>query len=128
MPPMRLRRNTDLQVLILIALAMFVVRSAGGHLHLCFDGDEPPISVHTLETQSHHEPGSTHVDQDVELPTATLAKHLGQADDSLLLAAFFVGLLLALPSATVSGERRHRAPLLQSLFVPLPPLRGPPAG
>jgi hypothetical protein len=124
---MRSRRNTLVHLLALLALAMLIVRGAGGHLHFCFDGSEPPVSMHTLDTEAHHEAGSSHDDQDVQLPSATLGKQTSQLDDSALLFAFFVGFLITASLVSFSRERRYRPPAVIALLIPLPPLRGPPS-
>jgi hypothetical protein len=108
-------------------VTLLVTRIAGTHLHLCFDGLEPPVSMHLLDVDSHDGDDTEHNDRNVELPGATLAKaSVSLADALLLLAAV---LCLALLPDTL----RHSRPLsrltlfLESTKLLRPPLRGPPA-
>jgi hypothetical protein len=63
---------------LLIALlcgVLLLTRLGGTHLHLCFDGSEPPISLHVADAGDHH-PGESapHADQDVALGADLLVK------------------------------------------------------
>src|SRR5689334_14340036 len=76
-----------LGVLCILVVAM---RTAGAHLHLCFDGSEPPASVHfDGDGLAHHDdehanaPAEQHSDVDISLIADALVK-LGTVDLDLL--------------------------------------------
>lgn len=82
------------KTLALVALMIWLMASwSGAHGHLCFDGQEPPISVHihTLTEHADHAADEQHVDTDVDLSQPVLTK-LTKIDLPLLLAT---ALLLA---------------------------------
>ena len=57
-----------------------VVTNAHGHVHYCFDGQEPPAAVHLVDSSAHdheipgHDPSGDHDDLDVDVPNKALAK------------------------------------------------------
>lgn len=59
------------------------------HAHLCFDGQEPPVSIHMhIADDGHdHHPQETHNDQDIELQQWVITK-INKLD-------FFLPLLIA---------------------------------
>lgn len=130
----RLRKSTPprLQmVLLIVLLAVLVTRLGGAHLHLCFDGQEAPTTLHAGEAVDHdqgHHLDEQHSDKDVDvLGAALLKKSSGAADMPVLLAVCLVLLLLLLPGA----RGRWPSAAFQQFFPyqPLrlrPPLRGPP--
>ncbi len=76
------------------ALIFWLIASwSGVHGHFCFDGQEPPVTVHMHMLGDHpeHDTDEQHVDADVEVSQVTLAK-LTKIDLPLLIAA---ALLLA---------------------------------
>jgi hypothetical protein len=84
------------------ALVFWLLSSwAGAHGHFCFDGQEPPISVHMHldghEVHDHH-PDEVHQDADIELGQSVLAK-LSKVDLGLALLAALALVLLILPRA-----------------------------
>ena len=54
--------------------------NAHGHVHYCFDGQEPPAAVHLVDSTDHdhevpgHSDGDEHDDLDVDVPNQALAK------------------------------------------------------
>jgi len=122
-------RNFRLQ-LVLLCAAVVVLRIGGTHLHLCFDGSEPPVSLHLSDSGVHHgdeAAPSPHADQDVSIGAEALVKKYSAAFDLAALAFVFALLLFFLP--------RVRNPLpdffatAHPAFARLrlrPPLRGPP--
>lgn len=125
-----IRLPTLQRLLTLICVLLLTVRVAGPHLHLCFDGQEAPASVHVLDVGVHHTKGhgAPHQDTDVSLAIDGVSKTGKQVsfDDLpiVLLAALLVWILFQTP-------RRFVLPPLPAL-VPAspaflrPPLRGPP--
>lgn len=108
------------------------LRIAGTHLHLCYDGSEPPVSLHVADSGSHHgeahaEPADSHVDRDVAMTGDYVAKK--PAGDLLLpfLVLVFAFALLA-PTRTrgLLPEYRSLLPLPARAHL-RPPSRGPPA-
>jgi len=71
-------------VLIIWLLASW----SGAHGHLCFDGQEPPISIHmdTLGNHPEHHQDEAHTDKDINLDQAAPTK-LPKIDLPLLIAA-----------------------------------------
>jgi len=124
---MHLHRRTVACLILLLGVTLLITRIAGTHLHLCFDGMEPPVSMHLLDVDSHDTDEGAHNDRNVELPGATLAK----ASSSLADAVFLVGAVLCL--LFLSDAQRHAKPFsrlalfLESKKLLRPPLRGPPA-
>lgn len=85
---------------LLSTLLWLMASWAGVHGHYCFDGQEPPISIHldNVDTHEGHDVNSAHVDMDIDLSQSVVAKLLKfDATLALLLVAMFV--LLALPRA-----------------------------
>jgi hypothetical protein len=125
-------RNPQLHnpwLLTLLCVMLLVVRVGGAHLHLCFDGGEPPASLHLMDHGLHHgAPGMDAQHQDTDIAVAgevvvKLAK-LGLDLPVLLLAALLVWSLLQAPRQPAPG---YRHPFFFSAARSLrPPLRGPP--
>ena len=130
---MRMFPNSRLHrpwLLTLLCVMLLVVRVGGAHLHLCFDGGEPPVSLHLMDNGVHHgAPGmdAAHQDADIAVAGEVLAKFakLGLDLPVLLLAALLVWSLLQAPRQPAPG---YRNPLSVSTARTLrPPLRGPPS-
>lgn len=124
---MQFARRYRLQWILLLSVTLLFTRIADSHLHLCFDGGEPPVSLHTLDGDAHHDAeDTTHNDQDIELPGATLAKVFSYLADAVLLFTCLTCLIVLLIP--------QRAPLCfyrclftqSNLRLLRPPLRGPP--
>jgi hypothetical protein len=98
---------------------------SGAHGHLCFDGQEPPVTVHmhTLGEHTDHAAAEQHVDADVDLSQPLLAK-LTKIDLPLVLAA---ALLLAVLLEKTAFIVSHYSHIYASRRAGLrPPLRAPP--
>ncbi len=108
---------------------LLVVRVGGAHLHLCFDGGEPPASLHLMDHGLHHgAPGmdAGHQDADMAVAGEVLVK-LAELDldlPVLLLAALLVWSVLQAPRQPVPGYRNPFA--FYAARTLRPPLRGPP--
>jgi hypothetical protein len=126
------RRPRDPRWLIAaLCLALVVLRIGGVHLHLCFDGSEPPISYHVADSGIHHldehEAGETHSDRDMALGEDVLLKKPAKAQDSLLFLFAFALLLFLLSRSTGPRPKPGAPPPLRpDLSWLRPPLRGPP--
>jgi hypothetical protein len=115
------------------------ITNAHAHLHLCFDGQEAPASVHLVDRDAHqpqahhdhdheeqheHDVDGDHDDIDVDINSQALSK--ASKHDHAAIDAPFVGRLVlnardssVQARATVANER-PAPPYLH------PPLRGPP--
>ena len=136
----RLSRSSRL-MLWAVALAVLTVRASDTHMHLCFDGQQSPASVHVADASVHgdddhdadghhtddHHTGDHKADKDLDPFVGLLLKSAG-TDPDVALPASVVALVLVLPPP------RDAAPV-PSDPVPLatgpafhlrPPLRGPP--
>ena len=117
-------------MLLLLCGIMLFGRSAGIHLHLCFDGSEPPASLHFEDAGHHaeHQAGQVHNDLDLSLAFDAVAKVVKLGLD---LPALLVVLLLLLPPLLRDARRTARprpaAVALPPIHLLRPPLRGPPA-
>lgn len=110
-----------------VALAFWLLSSwAGAHGHFCFDGQEPPVSVHMHldghEVHDHH-PDEVHQDADIEFTQSALAK-LTKIDLGLVLLAALALVLLVLPRAGFASAYRPFYPRISLYWRPL--LRAPP--
>jgi hypothetical protein len=63
-----------------LALLFAGLTNAHSHVHYCFDGQEPPASVHIVNSTDHehelpgHDDGDEHDDLDLDVPNQALAK------------------------------------------------------
>jgi hypothetical protein len=116
-------------IVLLTLLAFVFARLAGAHLHLCFDGSEPPLSVHMADSgEIGHHAGATqtHEDVDVDPIDDVVAKSAVKIDPTLL--AFLlagVALLLTLDRAVPRTSRKIPAPYTPPRYI-RPLLRAPP--
>jgi hypothetical protein len=128
------RRSLTPRLLVaLLCVGVLILRIGGAHLHLCFDGSEPPIAMHLGDSGVHHadhqeSADGPHSDQDVGMGADALVKKpYGSLEIPLL--ALLCGLLLfyvarlrdVLPPFASPPQR---SPIRAHLR---PPLRGPPA-
>jgi hypothetical protein len=124
---MFLSRRTVRCCLLVVCMALLITRVAGNHLHLCFDGSEPPVSFHTMDMTDHHaEEEFQHDDQDIDLPEMTLAKLVAFLLDVALIAAVVIGLLALVTTQRLRPEFLVRDLQHSILHFLRPPLRGPP--
>ena len=72
-------------VVTLLMAALSLMWLTGAHQHLCFDGLEPPATLHHLvdggDHEEHHRPESGHLDADVEFDTG-LTRASGDGADA----------------------------------------------
>lgn len=130
MPLMLLLTPLRRLYVLLLCSVLLVMRIGGTHWHLCFDGQESPVSIHVADSSFEHSANGVdnqHHDQNVEIGLASLVKH-GPVDFDIPPVVIAVLLLWAVfPRSTVPRTRRAPAPHCSDLSVLLPPLRGPPA-
>lgn len=112
-----------------LALALFVARSADAHFHLCLDGQEPRASVHVADGGIHHSDETvpqTHDDQDVKVVSDSVVKKGESAADLWVLATAW-SLVDYLSYFTAEPPQYTAvAPSLSIRSYLRPPLRGPP--
>ncbi len=97
----------------------------GAHGHFCFDGEEPPVSIHLDNVGIHgHDASSSHNDIDVDLSQSVIAKLL-KFDSSLplLLAAIVVFWVIPPTPFFFSSFQAHHRRRIVGLH---PLLRAPP--
>lgn len=112
-----------------LALTLLIVRVADAHAHLCYDGKEPPATIHfgcggphPCETDKSGHTG----DKDVQVSADILVKKSVSAD--YWMPAFLASIfqyIAPLPDERISVEATIVRPTDPSYLRP--PLRGPPA-
>jgi len=114
-----------------VVLAVFTVRASDTHLHLCFDGQEPPTTVHFADASVHHDDahdGEEHADKDFDPFVGLLLKISGTDSDAAPAPCVAVLVILIPPASdSVPVASDSRAPAIDPPFYLRPPLRGPPA-
>ncbi|MBI2784381.1 MAG: hypothetical protein HYX64_10040 [Gammaproteobacteria bacterium] len=115
-------------LLTLICAALLLARLGGAHLHLSFDGVEPPTRLHTEVDTGHHTEhhDGVHEDLDISLIGEALAKPGKLLLDLpvLLFAAFWLSLLITASRPILAAGPPRLSPSSTSSLRP--PLRGPP--
>jgi len=116
-----------LVVTLVACIAFLSLRLVGDHLHFCFDGSEPLVSVHGDDGEMHHAElgvNAPHDDVNVDLMSAVLK---GASELLLPVALLATLLLLILPLVRL---RQIQFPIVLipdfRLHHLRPPLRGPP--
>ena len=99
---------------------------SGAHGHICFDGQEPPISVHLYSPGEHadHNSSQNHLDADVDLGQLAPAKPVKIDLPLLLAAAFLLVFLFSNPTQICISYARIIPARIPGIR---PPLRAPPA-
>lgn len=124
-------RRHSVAVILLLCVALLSTRMWGDHLHFCFDGQAPPVSLHGVDGQTHHPQvaGSNgHNDRDYDL-TPAAAKSQPQDGRDALTTLFLIASVFALlvPHLQVHWMRTASVPPPTASFRFIrPPLRGPP--
>jgi len=122
----------QIRALILpVVSCLLTLQVAGMHLHMCFDGQGPPLQVHIADAPRSHGPyeaGKPHVDREVPLGTSASVRAQSPQWDLPPLIPNFVGWSVArAPRFLVAVPTRTRAESLPlAPYDLLPPLRGPP--
>jgi hypothetical protein len=122
--------NRRTSIVLILCSILLLLRIGGVHLHFCFDGQEPPASLHVLDGGSEHMgdgAGSLpHQDGNLDEASASILKSLAAVGDlPLLILAVLVPWLRASRPACPLPARRAPPPR-RSPSILLPPLRGPP--
>ena len=114
-----------------LCLALLMLRVGGVHLHLCFDGSEPPVSYHLGDSGVHHidehDAGESHSDRDLQIANDLAVKKPNQGQDATLaLLTLTLLLFLLSPVRSPRPARRDDPAPVPSFSWLRPPLRGPP--
>jgi hypothetical protein len=134
---MRLSYNAKL-LFAGIFILVVMMRTGGAHLHYCFDGSEPPVSVHWQNDVDHHHVGHAadkpavasqveHSDVDVLLSDDAPIKK-STPDLDLIALVLALPILFALLSIirSYASDFRSQVPSGAQRVFDRPPLRGPP--
>jgi hypothetical protein len=117
-------------VALLLSGVLLLLQVSGAHLHLCFDGQEPPVSLHVLDSGPEHFPGtafSQHQDEELDSGLASLIKKSLLDFDSPPVPSTAVVLHGASTSQSLLKILWNDSPVPYSITRLLPPSRGPPA-
>lgn len=125
------RRSTFATFLWLLAIVLLPLQSANAHVHLCLDGQEPPVSVHVQDVPTHFgaaAQGEGHSDRDVQVTGSLWTKKAGDFDDVPLdiVQAYVIAFVLPVRIESAPDVAVH-LPHRSSVFALHPPTRGPPA-
>ena len=115
---------------MLLSSLLLILQVSGAHLHLCLDGQDPPLQVHVTDgpgTGTEFHRAAPH--QDEVLPLSAQAATASQASDldsPPLISG--VGSFPAAPAVVLAtlDVRAEQVSHLSTREVLLPPLRGPP--
>lgn len=115
-----------------VCVAMVALRVGGLHVHMCFDGSEPPMSFHVEDSGVHHldeiAAGDAHDDREMALASDLAVKKPYGDFDLSMLAAFCALLLFFIARPRELLPFSPLTVLVRSARTRLrPPLRGPPA-
>jgi len=116
-----------LWIVLICALAFLFVSNSGTHLHVCFDGQEPPISVHVLDgdhADLHHD-DAAHDELDIDPLSKPPPKPLYSDLPVLALLIVVCGLLWRSAAAVPVPLRCLSSPRSLPRYW-RPPLRAPP--
>jgi hypothetical protein len=127
---MRVLLARSRSVLFALCTLLLCAQVTGAHLHLCFDGQEPPVQLHLLDTgEIHHDTGFSlpHSDEDIALSdgSSARAKPLHFDLPPALVAAITFDLRPAMAFATARRPALASHPAVR-IELP-PPARGPPS-
>lgn len=124
-------QKSHYKILAFAALFFWLITGLNGaHGHFCFDGQEPPVSLHlgvAAEHQEHehhesYESEQQHVDMDVDFSQSLMVKFF-KFDLPLLLLATLVLLVCLLPVRVLVT---YQLITIRRIFTLHPPLRAPP--
>ena len=119
-------RSHRFALIWLMAAAFLLTRIGGVHLHLCFDGDEPPASIHLEDAGVHHGAiGMSGAHHDLDIAATGDLPSKFKLDLPSLLFAYLL-LWLSLPLVRSLAVGKTFAAVQPTLHFLRPPLRGPP--
>lgn len=112
----------------LLCLLLIAARVSGAHWHLCFDGSEPPQTMHVGDIDLHTDHiADQHQDVDLKLVGEALAKNFGNGLDApLLLAGFILLWLFQFPRRSSPFTHHRDISFIPDVFPRHAPPRAPP--
>jgi hypothetical protein len=115
------------RVALIVLLTFAGARLVDAHLHLCLDGQEAPVTVHTADGSVHndsHHVEQDHDDRDVDVLDAIFVKKAGSDVEPFVIVIAAVTALE--PQRFASITVPPHPPPYRPLLHLRPPLRGPP--
>jgi len=112
-----------------LAVLFAGLTNAHGHVHYCFDGQEPPAAVHLVDSTDHehelpgHDGGDEHDDLDLDLPNQALAKAVKHDLPAIVAVAWAIS-VDSLPGGALAES--VDTPAAPNPRYALPQLRAPP--
>jgi len=93
---------------------------------MCFDGQEPPITVHihAIGEHANHDSSQNHLDADVDVGQSAPTNLVKIDLPLLLIASFLCAIFFTQPAQIIVGYTRQ---IPRRLIGLRPPLRAPPA-
>jgi hypothetical protein len=123
----RLSASLIQRIALIVLLAFTGARLTDAHLHVCLDGQEPPVTLHAGD-RSDHDDGDhqkqEHDDRDVDVPDAIFVKKA--APDVPFINAFALVRIAIAPPRFSDSVPPQLTPPYRPSFQLRPPLRGPP--
>jgi hypothetical protein len=116
------------RVALIVLLTFASARLVDAHLHVCLDGQEPPVTVHTADGSVHndlHHQDQDHDDRDIDVLDTIFVKKAGPDVQPFVTVIAFVAIALE-PLRFASNATPLVLPPYRPLFHLRPPLRGPP--
>lgn len=116
-------------LVLIVSLTLFSASSFGAQLHLCRDGQSPPLTSHLVDLIESDHSGNlsqTHDVLDVKMrhPARTGKVFKFQPPWALPNSTWFLPLVVA-PETRIAADLRHPQVVSSPRYL-LPPLRGPP--
>lgn len=115
--------------ILLLCFALLAMRIDAAHLHLCFDGQEPSVSLHLADAgdvNEHSRAGLPHQDLNLDLNGSAFAKQSEAVAPVLALIFFAIVFALVDGARTAIPANYSIGPVSNILPRLRPPLRGPP--
>jgi hypothetical protein len=112
-----------------LALLFAGLTNAHSHVHYCFDGQEPPASVHLVDGMEHdhelpgHDGAGEHDDLDLDVPNQALAKAVKADLPAIALHLLAIVFEPSPPGALAESVDTPPVPLPRHTH---PPTRAPP--
>ena len=79
--------HSNSRLLAVLCALLLLVRVDGGHLHLCLDGAESPVSLHAVDLRGHHEGevvSVAHFDVDLPFPGEAWPRSVDTGEEPIL--------------------------------------------
>lgn len=119
-------KRTQHSIVYGLLTVLLILWTGGAVAHYCFDGLEPPVTLHfdSLNGHDDHEYEPGHVDAEKPALSANLLSKIFELDLGILLLTTFLIELLGFNNAPIKLRELALPPRFQRAL--LPPLRAPP--